>query len=162
MIRSLALLVVVTACAKTPPSAAPAEHRVEPVTTPAPIDEATETNVTRDEDAGAPSDSTGPCTGQAPDGFIRAIQARAVETRRCYERALKTTPTLSGRMVVMLWIAEDGTVKAQLGQGEIDDSGMRDCVVSTFERAITPQPQGGCVNVSIPLLFQPKTDAGTP
>ncbi len=90
--------------------------------------------------------------------MLAALRQRAGEARGCYERALKEDPKLAGRAVVRLRIREDGNVDSvQIQNSEISNAGFADCLTSLLRAPLSVGPQGGCVNVALPLNFQPKT-----
>lgn len=61
-------------------------------------------------------------------------------------------------MSVSLRIASNGTVcSANVTSNEIGDPGVTSCVVQMFRSATFAAPQGGCVDVVVPLRFEPKT-----
>lgn len=121
-------------------------------------------------DAGAGPRSSRPiacpaeCRGLAPASFRDAVAQQARSARRCYEQALSRDPDLQGRVVVAIRVTESGdTCSATIASSDIGDSGMMACVLATM-RVAYPAPEGGCVNVQVPLRFTPKrpADGGAP
>jgi hypothetical protein len=99
---------------------------------------------------------------QVEDGKVDAsVIAREIRARRkavaaCYERALKTQPTLAGKLVVRFSLSAAGTVTAT----EIDDDtlGSPDvaaCIRATVLRWRFPALAEGPAELSFPFVFQP-------
>ena len=83
-----------------------------------------------------------------------ALRERARAAKACYDKALKKNPTLGGRLVVGLQLADDGQVCAsRLVKDTLDDPEVVSCVQSLFVGQRFPAPEGGCVNVALPLVF---------
>jgi hypothetical protein len=100
----------------------------------------------------------GDCTGQA-SGTLRAqLGAKAAQARPCYERALRQNAHLQGRMKVGMRIGSNGSVcSANVTLNEVGDPGIATCVLQMFRSSTFAAPQGGCVDVEVPLRFEPKT-----
>lgn len=99
---------------------------------------------------------------QVEDGKVDAsVIAREIRARRkavaaCYERALKTQPTLAGKLVVRFSLSAAGTVTA----ADIDDDtlGSPDvaaCIRATVLRWRFPALAEGPAELSFPFVFQP-------
>jgi urease accessory protein len=142
-----------------PPSAAPA------VASAAPAVASTASAAAPASSAGAstPSSCTGKCSGVATQALIAAAQARAAQTRRCYNHALTADPTLRGHLRVAVRVLEDGSsCAAQLLDSDMPAE-MNRCVMQGFSSTGFPPPTGGCIDVTLPLTFEPLTaDAGAP
>jgi hypothetical protein len=77
--------------------------------------------------------------------------------RACYEAGLRTNPSLAGRVVVRFVIGRDGAV-SNVGRGEgtdLPDQQVVSCVVRAFYGFQFPQPEGGIVTVTYPVMFSP-------
>lgn len=100
----------------------------------------------------------GECTGQVP-GVLRAqLGAKAAQARPCYERALRQNAHLQGRMKVALRVGPNGNIcSANVTMNEVGDPGIATCVVQMFRSSTFAAPQDGCVDVEVPLRFEPKT-----
>jgi hypothetical protein len=86
--------------------------------------------------------------------------AQAREATTCYNRALAIDATLRGKMRVQVTLNEDGVVcRTLLVKSDMPDS-MNTCVMQILEQAKYPAPVGGCLDMLVPLAFEPR-DAGT-
>ncbi len=54
-------------------------------------------------------------------------------------------------------IGRDGTVKTASGGGDMPDSGVVSCVTQAFYGLSFPQPKGGTVRVTYPILLMPSS-----
>ena len=99
---------------------------------------------------------------QIEDGKVDAAAiAREIHARRraiaaCYERALKTQPTLAGKLVLRFSLAAAGTVTA----ADIDDDSLHSpevagCIRATVLRWRFPALADGPAELSFPFVFQP-------
>ncbi|HEY6725020.1 MAG TPA: AgmX/PglI C-terminal domain-containing protein [Polyangiaceae bacterium] len=131
---------VATDSASDPPPA-PASQPLEPPAKDAPVDEAPDF-----------------CTGQATPELAAELRERAVESRHCYERALREDKSLMGRMLVAATYAADGSVReVTVAKDEVGHAVMASCVSSLFDAPVQAAPTGGCVVIHIPLNFKPRT-----
>jgi len=101
----------------------------------------------------------GPTTvsGRIPSEVIqRIVRQNFGRFRMCYERGLKSNPTLSGRVAVRFAIDRRGTVATTSNAGsDLPDSAVVSCVVSSFAGMSFPEPEGGIVTVVYPITFTP-------
>ena len=95
-----------------------------------------------------------------PEVIQRIVRQNFGRFRLCYENGLRTKPSLAGRVVVRFVIGRDGTVSNVAGSGDLPDKGVIGCVQKAFYGLTFPQPEGGVVTVSYPLVFSP--GAGAP
>ncbi len=107
----------------------------------------------------APSVRMGATTvnGRLPAEVIRRIVRQNFgRFRMCYEQGLARNPNLEGRVGVRFVIGRDGAV-SNVGNGgsDIPDSGVVSCVISAFYGLSFPQPEGGIVSVTYPIMFSP-------
>lgn len=94
-----------------------------------------------------------------------AMTALAPMIGDCYRQALKTQPTLAGKLVVNFTIEgqpDIGGVVTESSidpdQSEIKDPVLSQCVQDTlFALEIDPPSNGGTVKVTYPFTFRPKT-----
>lgn len=86
--------------------------------------------------------------------IVRQNQGRFLA---CYQDALRGNPTLQGRVAVVFVIGREGAVSlARDSAGsDLPDAGARDCIVRRFYDLGFPEPIGGTVHVTYPLLFTP-------
>lgn len=95
--------------------------------------------------------------GRLPAEVIRRIVRQNFgRFRMCYEQGLARNPNLEGRVGVRFVIGRDGAV-SNVGNGgsDIPDSGVVSCVISAFYGLSFPQPEGGIVQVTYPIMFSP-------
>jgi hypothetical protein len=88
--------------------------------------------------------------------IAREIRARRKAVAACYERALKTQPTLAGKLVVRFSLSAAGTVTST----EIDDDTLGSpevaaCIRATVLRWRFPALAEGPAELSFPFVFQP-------
>lgn len=93
-----------------------------------------------------------------PEVVVRIIHLNRGRFRFCYSNALRKSPQLSGRIAIHFVIARSGEVaKVTVGGGStIDDADFRACLTDAFGKLQFPQPEGGEVAVTYPMLFTPK------
>jgi hypothetical protein len=92
-----------------------------------------------------------------PEVIQRIVRQNDGRYRFCYEQALKTNPQLTGRVTVKFLIARDGSVALSSdGGSDIPDTGVRQCVVSSFTQLSFPAPDSGVVSVVYPIVFSPQ------
>src|SRR5688572_12812275 len=145
----LALAVVAFGCAAKS-SAPPAHAENVPSVTTEPSPEAQPTSASQ---PGEPPAANGPadeaadsCTGQATPELAAELRQRAVESRHCYERALRDDKSLTGRMLVEATYAEDGSARGvTLVNDDLGHAVMGSCVLSLFDAPVAAAPAGGCV-----------------
>lgn len=97
----------------------------------------------------------GKCQGKATADIGPAFQTRAAEGRRCYNEALRTTPTLQGQTVVRLRLGADGSICSAAVKTSTMPAEFNDCLLGLFTRQSYPAPAGGCLDVEVPLVFKP-------
>jgi hypothetical protein len=91
-----------------------------------------------------------------PEVIERIVKQRFGRFRLCYEAALKTNPTLTGRITVKFVIDRTGAVAAARdGGSDLPDANAVACVVRAFGDLSFPQPEGGIVTVVYPMMFFP-------
>ena len=96
--------------------------------------------------------------GRLPAEVIqRIVRLNSGRYINCYQAALRTNPSLEGRVTVRFVIGRDGSVQvASDGGSDIPDTSVRQCVVSSFTNLSFPAPDGGLVTVVYPLMFSPQ------
>ena len=87
----------------------------------------------------------------------RTVRRHLNEVKYCYEQALVTRPSLSGRIVVQFAIAPTGRVLSSVVQSSsLGVAAVDSCVVNAVKRWEFPQPDhGGLAVVSYPFSFSP-------
>ncbi|HYP99765.1 MAG TPA: AgmX/PglI C-terminal domain-containing protein [Polyangiaceae bacterium] len=99
----------------------------------------------------------GVCSGEPNPALPGALGGKAGQSRACYEKALSSNTTLSGRMTVSLKISQTGSVCSAQVKSDMNNPLVENCVLQSFRSATFPAPKGGCVDASVPLYFKPKT-----
>jgi hypothetical protein len=85
------------------------------------------------------------------DQISPVVRAGMGSLQRCYERALRTNPTLQGKLTLSLRVGADGRVaKAQLTASELPPEAQR-CVTDEARKWQFPRPEGGAVVFEVPL-----------
>ena len=90
-----------------------------------------------------------------PEVIQRIVRQNFGRFRYCYENGLRQNPNLQGRVAVNFVIGRDGRVSNVGGGGDLPDGGVVSCVTRAFYGLSFPQPQGGIVTVSYPIVFSP-------
>jgi hypothetical protein len=93
-----------------------------------------------------------------PEVIQRIVRQSHGRFRLCYENGLGRNPALEGRIVVRFVIERDGSVSnVKTAGSDLPDPQVVACVARVFEGMSFPQPEGGIVTVSYPLVFSPGT-----
>jgi TonB family protein len=104
-----------------------------------------------------PAGCGGSCQGEATSTLRAQLGAKAAMARGCYERALRNNSQLQGRVRVSVRVSPNGLVcSARVTQNELGDAGVTGCVLQIFRSSSFAPPKGGCVDVEVPLRFEPK------
>ncbi|RLB49373.1 MAG: hypothetical protein DRI90_24590, partial [Deltaproteobacteria bacterium] len=90
-----------------------------------------------------------------PEVIQRIVRQNFGRFRLCYENGLRSDPNLQGRVSVRFVINRDGSVSNVSGGGDLSDSNVISCVTRAFYGLSFPQPEGGIVTVSYPIVFTP-------
>ncbi len=73
--------------------------------------------------------------------------------RKCYERSLKRSPGLAGRVSLSLLVGSSGTVKSASARGLSSDVGK--CMELVAKRMEFPKPKGGAAKINKAYKFEP-------
>jgi hypothetical protein len=116
--------------------------------------------------APAPSLASGPpcssaCVGNGTPELAAAVHDRAVQAKPCYNRALSRDRTLRGTMRVLVRLRDDGSVCESRVLASDMPAETSECVRGLLGGASYPPPRDGCVDVEIPMTFQPRDAAAT-
>jgi outer membrane biosynthesis protein TonB len=104
------------------------------------------------------SGACGPeCKGTVPSALNAALGAKGGAARGCYERALRQNSMLQGKIMVGVRVGAQGQVCSANVVSNTVDSGVGSCVAGIFKTSSFPPPNGGCVDVQVPLNFVPKS-----
>ena len=93
-----------------------------------------------------------------PRPAVRQVLKQAMpRLRQCYERELLANPELAGQVIARVAVLADGTVEDVRGEKIRLASGIAvACIFRTLRRLRFPQPEGGPVRLTIPLMFEPE------
>jgi FHA domain len=91
-----------------------------------------------------------------PEVIQRIVRQNFGRFRLCYENGLRNNPNLQGRVSVRFVIGRDGAVsQVSNGGSDLPDGGVVSCVVRAFYGLSFPQPEGGIVTVTYPIMLSP-------
>ncbi len=97
------------------------------------------------------------CAGAAGPGLRAALQAKAGLVQSCYRSALRDRPGLRGTIAVSVRVGSGGQVcSAAVTGDDLGEPAVSACVTNLFRAGRFPAPEGGCVDVSVPMNFAPK------
>lgn len=87
---------------------------------------------------------------------VRNVVARSMgQVKACYERALKASPSLAGRIVVDWKVAPTGDVaRASIRNDDIGDQGLQGCIIDTVKGWSFPTATAS-TPVSFPFTLKP-------
>lgn len=151
-----------------PPSAAPSASSEAPpaVTAAAPSAEPSAPPEPPPAPPGIEAQGTAQTRGRLPRAAIQeGVQQAMPAIESCYLKAAKKKPGLRGRVLVNFVIAPDGSVPyaASLDQGtDFPDNTAVDCVLRVFQSLRFPEPVGGRVVATYPLVLEPAPEAAPP
>lgn len=92
----------------------------------------------------------------APSAANRVFRNFDGAMKKCYERALKRTPGLDGKVELAVYVSKDGSVRRVKAKGiSLKDSSVRRCMETTAKRMKFPQPKGGLALVKKRYTFTP-------
>ena len=99
----------------------------------------------------------GRINGHLPGEVIqRIVRQNFGRFTQCYQEGLRTNPSLTGRVSVKFAIDRTGSVMTSMDAGsDMPDANVISCVVRNFQNLSFPQPDGGIVTVSYPIMFTP-------
>ena len=103
-------------------------------------------------------------TGRLPPEVVqRIVRQNFGRFRLCYENGLRNNPNLQGRVSARFTIGRDGGVSnVANGGSDMPDGSVVSCVVRAFNGLNFPQPEGGVVSITYPVLFSPGSDGPRP
>jgi hypothetical protein len=91
-----------------------------------------------------------------PEVIQRIVRQNYGRFRMCYEQGLARNPNLEGRVQVRFVIDRQGSVaNVQNGGSDLPDNGVTSCIIGAYYGLSFPQPEGGIVTVTYPVMFQP-------
>lgn len=91
------------------------------------------------------------------DLIRKVVRAHISEIRHCYNEGLARNPDLAGKLTVDFEITASGDVsKSEIQAGStLADAKVEGCVAAAVKRWKFPRPDGGAVQVSYPIEFEP-------
>ena len=101
-------------------------------------------------------------SGRLPREVIQRIVRRNFgRFRLCYVDGLKVDPKLAGRVTVSFTITREGSIADVSASSDMTEKVSVECVRKAFEKLAFPEPEGGVVKVSFPIVFAPPAYAFT-
>ncbi|MFO0554053.1 MAG: AgmX/PglI C-terminal domain-containing protein [Polyangiaceae bacterium] len=97
-----------------------------------------------------------------PEVIQRIVRQNFGRFRTCYENGLRKNPDLEGKVTVNFKIERDGSTSNVAAVGDLKDADVLDCLKKPFIALTFPQPEGGVVKVSYPIMFAPPAQPATP
>jgi hypothetical protein len=95
-------------------------------------------------------------SGRLPPETVRAVlRQNAGRFRLCYQQGLSNHPALEGQVVTQFVILRDGSVTRVTATGALPDAEVKACIASALSTVRFPQPEGGVVRVTYPLMLTP-------
>jgi hypothetical protein len=89
------------------------------------------------------------------------VRSQLSKVKDCWERSLKTTPTLAGTIVMHWTIAADGVARnGSVESNTMQASPLPDCLQTLIEEWRFPNPTHATVEVSFPFRFLPYDPSG--
>lgn len=95
--------------------------------------------------------------GLAPEVIQPIVRAHYRDVLECYEVGRGRNRALEGRVVARFVIGLDGKVSDVVDAGsDLPDADVVACALRVFSGLSFPQPKGGRVTVTYPLLLEPE------
>lgn len=97
--------------------------------------------------------------GRLPAEVIRKkVRESFGAYRKCYQQGLSRDEKLNGKVNVRFVIGRNGKVTnaAYAENSTMPDQAVSECVVTEFKKLEFPQPEGGIVKVTYPIMFAPE------
>jgi hypothetical protein len=84
------------------------------------------------------------------------VRQRGASAKNCYNAALRSNPTLQGKVGVKVRVGPNGsTCSANIISDTLGDASVTSCIVQKFKGGGYPKPLNGCADFEIPLSFVP-------
>lgn len=142
-----------------PSSAPPSNPKLDDIPPPPPPEEKPEAGLTAPKVVYASSAAgcDGKCSGTPPPELGQALQARAIQARRCYNQALTQDSSLRGHVTIAVRVGPGGNAcSASVSTNDMGAPGVANCAANIFRASSYPLPRGGCVDAVVPLSFVPQ------
>jgi hypothetical protein len=102
-------------------------------------------------------DSESPQSGQRELRVTRVLRAQLPGIRACYERGLRSNPTLAGALSVRFAIGANGRVSEASATGLPSDPSVAACVAARVRGVVFPSPEGGAAEVfAVNVTLEPQ------
>ncbi len=102
-------------------------------------------------------DSESPQSGPGEVRVSRVLRAQAPGLRACYERGLRSNPTLAGAVSVRFVIGANGRVSEASATGLPSDPSVAACIAARVRSAVFPTPVGGAAEVfAVNVTLEPQ------
>ncbi len=141
-------------------TASPTNPRLDDIPLPPPIDVKPEGGPTgpRIVYVSANAGCDGRCGGKLTAELNGALQMRGAQARRCYNQALASDSTLKGKVQITVRVGPSGNVcSANVTSNDMSNPSVGNCAANILRTTGGfPAPQGGCVDVAVPLSFVPQ------
>ncbi len=99
----------------------------------------------------------GQCGGKVTAALQSTLRGKAGQARSCYNRALSQNSDLSGAMVINVRVGNRGQAcRVSVEDDTLGEPSVSRCVAQRFRSGVFPKPQGGCVDVAVPINFVSK------
>ncbi|MCC7074631.1 MAG: AgmX/PglI C-terminal domain-containing protein [Deltaproteobacteria bacterium] len=86
--------------------------------------------------------------------IMKVINQHIGEIQFCYEKQLRTTPGLAGRVVLEWTVNPQGRVSVvKVAQSSLASSEATNCMISKLKTWKFPSPRGGAVTIVFPFVF---------
>lgn len=90
-----------------------------------------------------------------PGDVYRVIDGSIGKIQQCYERELRTKPSLSGKITFRWTVTEAGSVSGvREVTSTLGDPAVSACVQGVLRRLRFPKPKGGTVEIDYPFIFR--------
>ncbi|MCB9735842.1 MAG: serine/threonine protein kinase [Deltaproteobacteria bacterium] len=90
-----------------------------------------------------------------PGDVYRVIDGSIGKIQQCYERELRTKPSLSGKITFRWTVTEAGSVTAvREVTSTLGDPAVSACIQGVLKRLRFPKPKGGTVEIDYPFIFR--------
>lgn len=102
-------------------------------------------------------DSLGDAEGGKLDSgkLMTMIRRRSGQFKYCYERELKSNPSLQGKLKLRVTIALNGRVSGTETEENSLNAQVERCIIGILKRWSFPKPEGEAATVVIPFFFAP-------
>ncbi|MFN3199707.1 MAG: AgmX/PglI C-terminal domain-containing protein [Bradymonadia bacterium] len=99
--------------------------------------------------------TTSTCTAA---GVLAVLERKSSVVKRCYEKHLKKTPTLMGKIALNWQIKRSGKASDVLVEySTLNHDAVETCIQSAIGRMRFPKPQGEPCKASFPFIMAPES-----